>query len=273
MTFGGERRRARARTDREIADELRRRLGSGDWAAGRRLPSVEELAREYDGTDADVASALAALTAEGLVAPDGRGGALARAPRRAVVRSNERHQWEKDRARRGHRVRADTGVTERDTGLPTDELVFTATYYEAVAEGELATAFGVRAGTPLVERVYRTRHAGESAPFNLTSSYLVRALVADNPALLDETREPWPGGTQHQLGTIGIELSYIEEEVTGVGPAFRAEAEELDLSPGAPVIRLRARSVATDDRTVELSRIVLPADRTRLRFVTRLSAW
>ncbi|SOD63235.1 transcriptional regulator, GntR family [Streptomyces zhaozhouensis] len=262
-----------ARSDREIAEELRRRLGSGDWAAGRPLPPVEELARECGGTDADVASALAALTAEGRLVPDGRGGVLARAPRRAVVRSNERHQWEKDRARRDHRVRAGTGVTERDTGLPTDELVFTATYHEAVANGELARAFDVPAGTALVERVYRTRRAGESAPFNLTSSFLVSELVAANPALLDETREPWPGGTQHQLATVGVELSRIEEEVTGVGPAFRAEAAELDLPPGAPVIRLTARSVAVDDRTVELSRITLPADRTRLRFVTRLTRW
>ena len=31
--------------------------------------------------------------------------------------------------------------------------------------------------------------------------------------------------------------------------------------------------IDTDGRAVELSRITLPADRTRLRFVTRLARW
>ncbi|KAB8163709.1 GntR family transcriptional regulator [Streptomyces sp. 3MP-14] len=260
-------------SDREVAEGLRRRIRDGEWAAGEALPAAEELGRRWGAGAAEVRSALAALTAEGWVGPDAAGGVVVRAPRRAVVRSNERHQWEKDRARQPREVRAGTGVTERDTGLTMDELVFTARYHEAVADAELAEAFGVPEGTALVERVYRTRYGRESAPFNLTSSFLVRGWVAANPALLDETREPWPGGTQHQLDTVGIELDRIVEEVTGVGPAFRAEADELGLAPGAPVIRLCQRSLATDGRTVELSRITLPADRTRLRFVTRLDRW
>ncbi|MDT0266958.1 GntR family transcriptional regulator [Streptomyces sp. DSM 44915] len=257
-------------TDREIAEELRERLRAGDWAAGQPLPPEHELA---GGDGAAGRLALAALAAEGLVErrPDGR--FVARSPRRRVLRSNERHQWEKDRARQSHQVRAGTGVTERDTGLTMDDLVFSASYHEAVADRALAEAFGVPEGTALVERVYRTRYGRESAPFNLTSSFLVRARVAGNPALLDETREPWPGGTHHQLRTVGIELARIEEEVTEVGPALGAEAEALGVSPGAPVIRLSQRSVATDGSTVELSRITLPADRTRLRFVTRLDPW
>lgn len=260
-------------TDREIADRLRRRLLAGAWAAGEPLPAAGELARRCGAGRDAVRLALAALTAEGLVEAGEAGDVVARAPRRAVVRSNERHQWEKDRARQSRAVRAGTGVTERDTGLATDDLVFTASYHEAVADAELAEAFGVSEGTALVERVYRTRHARESAPFNLTSSFLVRAWVAGNPALLDETREPWPGGTHHQLRTVGIELDRVIEEVTGVGPAFEAEALALGLTPGAPVIRLCQRSLATDGRAVELSRITLPADRTRLRFVTRLARW
>ncbi|MEU8329762.1 hypothetical protein [Micromonospora sp. NPDC048839] len=35
-------------------------------------------------------------------------------------------------------------------------------------------------------------------------SHLPVALVRDNPAILDGSSEPWPGGMQHQLLTVGV---------------------------------------------------------------------
>jgi GntR family transcriptional regulator len=201
----------------------------------------------------------------------GRGDAVRRR-RTPAVRDNLRHQWEKDRARAPQAERAGTGATERDTGLEQRDLVFHARYREIEAPEDLADAFGVPEGTVLLERTYRTRCATECAPLSLVTSYLVRDMIAANPDLLDETREPWPGGTQNQLYTVGIELDRIEERCTA-RPPTPAEARELDLPAGTPVILLRKTSYDIDDRVVNISDVTLPGDRTELLFTTRLERW
>ncbi|GHJ34543.1 UTRA domain-containing protein [Streptomyces sp. TS71-3] len=193
-------------------------------------------------------------------------------PRIRWTRPNLRYQWEKDRARFPKERRARSGVMEYDTGLPASELVFHASYRDVPADPALAAAFGVPEGTVLVERTYRTRPAAERAPLALVTSRLVRHMVAANPDLLTEAREPWPGGTPHQLATVGIELDRVEDRVTS-RPPTAAEIRELDLPPGAAVLLLRKRCFDTAGRVVELSDITLPADRTELVFTTPLRPW
>lgn len=198
--------------------------------------------------------------------------AYERRPRTTAVRDNRRHQWEKDRARRPHATRAETGATEHETGLHTEDLVFHATYREVGADRELAQLLGVPEGTVLLRREYRTRCSAETAPFSLVASHLVRDMIAGNPDLLDETKEPWPGGTQNQLYTVGIELDRVEERFTARPPTPQ-EAAALDLPPGTSVIMLRKISYDIDDRVVDVSDVTLPGDRTELRFTTRLERW
>ncbi|MER6138924.1 GntR family transcriptional regulator [Streptomyces sparsogenes] len=188
--------------------------------------------------------------------------------RRRVERHNDRHQWEKDRARRSRAERLRTGSTEHDTGLEAADLVFHAEYREAVADEERAALFGVPVGTRLLERIYRTR-CREDFPFALVRSYLVHEVAAANPDLLDDANEPWPGGTQNQLDTLGIELDRIEERITARPPTVE-EAEELGLEEGVPVILLRKISLDIDDRVVEFSDVTFPGDRTELVFTTCL---
>lgn len=193
-------------------------------------------------------------------------------PRTPAVRDSRRHQWEKNRVRLPRSERAGMGATEHDTGLDCSDLVFHAEYDETDASEELAEAFGVPAGSPLLKRSYRTRRVAESAPFSLVASYLLRELIGANPALLDPANEPWPGGTQHQLHTVGIEVDRVEERVT-TRPPTPAEARELELPPGTPVFVVRKTSYDIHDRVVEISRVTLPGDRTELLFTTRLERW
>ncbi len=195
-----------------------------------------------------------------------------RCPRTPVLRDNRRHQWEKDRACTPPATRAASGVTEHETGLVTGDLVFHARYREITASPQLAQAFGIPPGTPLLRRDYRTRCSAESTPFSLVTSYLVHDMIAANPDLLDETREPWPGGTQHQLRTVGIEVDRVEERVTA-RPPTPEEVRELGLPAGTPVMLLRKTSYDIDDRVVEVCEVTLPGDRTELRFTTRLERW
>lgn len=201
------------------------------------------------------------------------GGASAiRRPRRPVRRRDDRHQWEKDRARTTREERLATGATERDTGLGRDDLVFSAAYRRVAADAGLARALGVPEGTDLLERRYRTRHRDEHAPFDLVRSYLVVDMIGGYPDLLDEAREPWPGGTQSQLHAVGIELDRVEERVT-VRPATEEEADELGLGPGVPVMVVQKTSIDTRERVVDWSEIILPGDRAEAVFTTRLERW
>jgi GntR family transcriptional regulator len=256
----------------QIADELREAIRAGRLKPGDRLPAETQLAETYRRSVPTIREALRLLRDEGLVEKQHGRGNFVRRPRTKVLRTNARHQWEKDRARDPEDNRAQTGATEHDTGLTVDDLVFHAAYSEIEAGPETAEAMGVAEGTPLVRRTYRIRYAAENAPFNLVTSYLVRAMVAPNPDLLDETIEPWPGGTQNQLHTVGIELDRIEEHVTA-RPPTPEEAEELDLPHGTAVMILRKTSYDTSNRVVEMSDITLPGDRTEILFTTPLERW
>ncbi|MFJ2743597.1 GntR family transcriptional regulator [Streptomyces sp. NPDC087440] len=255
-----------------IADELREAIRAGQLKPGDRLPAETQLAETYRRSVPTIREALRLLRDEGLVEKQHGRGNFVRRPRTKVSRTNARHQWEKDRARDPEDNRAKTGATEHDTGLTVNDLIFHAAYREVEASAEIAKAMGVSEGTALVERTCRTRYAAENAPFSLVTSYLVRDMVADNPDLLDETKEPWPGGTQNQLHTVGIELDRIEEHVTA-RPPTPEEAEELDLPHGTAVMVLRKTSYDTNNRVVEMSDITLPGDRTEMLFTTPLERW
>ncbi|WP_329140891.1 GntR family transcriptional regulator [Streptomyces sp. NBC_01476] len=261
-----------AKAYERIADDLRHRIRAGELGPGDRLPAETVLVEEHGKSLPTIRQALSLLQAEGLIEKQHGRGNFVRRPRTQVRRTNLRHEWEKGRARDPEAERAKTGATEHDTGLEVDDLVFRAAYEEVPAAPEIAEALAVPVGTTLVERTYRTRYRAEPAPFTLVRSYLVRDLVAANPALLDAANEPWPGGTQSQLFTLGIELDRVEELVTARPPTAE-ETEELALPPGTAVIVLRKTSYDTDDRPVEHSEVILPGDRTEMLFTTRLERW
>ncbi|MFC6019249.1 UTRA domain-containing protein [Plantactinospora solaniradicis] len=187
-------------------------------------------------------------------------------------RNSERYQWEKDRVRLDEAERRRTGGTERDTGLSTHDLDFHAEYARIEADEDLASAFGVPAGTPLLRRAYRTSRRGEAVPLSASRSYLPYELVARNPDLLDPENEPWPGGTQHQLHTVGVELARVEDQIRA-RPSSSDEATMLGIDPGVSVLTLRKISVDVTGRVVEVADAVFPGDQTELVYATNLKRW
>ncbi|MFD4178538.1 GntR family transcriptional regulator [Streptomyces anulatus] len=256
----------------QIADTLRAEIGAGQLSRGDRLPSEAALAGRFRVSLPTIRQALGVIQAEGLVEKRHGLGNFVRQPRTTIYRTNDRHQWEKDRVGMPEAERQKAGATERDTGLVVDDLVFHAEYNEAVADEDLAQALRVPVGTALLERQYQTRYSKEDAPFSLVRSYLVHETVASNPDLLDASNEPWPGGTQSQLHTIGVELDHIIERVTARPPTVE-EAEALGLTAGVSVLIVRKASVDTHGRVAEVSDITLPGDRTEMLFTTPLSRW
>ncbi|MFD6463791.1 GntR family transcriptional regulator [Streptomyces roseolus] len=256
-----------------IADELRVRIMSGELRPGDRVPGEAALVERHKVSPPTVRQALAVLRAEGLIEAKHGVGTFVRTPRVKVRRTDERYQWEKNRVHEPESVRRTTGATEHDTGLTMPDLSFSAKYSSEDASEDLADAFGIPVGTRLLRREYRTRPQGEDAPFSLTRSYLVYEMVKGNPDLLDDGNEPWPGGTQHQLFTVGIEILKITEEIEARPPTIQ-EAAELGIpAEGSAVLELRKVSIDTTGRVVEVADVVLSGDRTKLVFTTPLASW
>lgn len=258
---------------RRIADELRVRIERGDLPHGAQLPTTRELMDRYGVASATANQVFAQLKAAGLVTTRPGSGTFVRAPRTLVTREPQaRYQWEKDRVKLPKQERLKTGSTEYDTGLKVHNLEFPAEYDIIPAPADIAVTFGVSEGTPLLQRTYRTHERGEDSPITFIRSYLVHEMVAVNPDLLDASNEPWPGGTQHQLSTIGIELDKIVDRITA-RPPLPEEAQILDLGPGVSVLVLRKVSYDTAGRVVELSDVLFAGDRTEMVYTIQLDRW
>lgn len=257
----------------QVAEDLRDQILSGRLPAGDPMPSETVLVQKYDLSRTSVRNAIKLLKDWGLVRAEQGRGTYVRAPRQRIVRNHtERYQWEKDRARAPLDERSKTGATEKDTGLELPDLEFRATFTTVPADLEIAEVFGVSEGTPMLRREYFTSSRSEKCPLNLVRSYLVHDVASANPALLDESNEPWPGGTQNQLHTISIELDRIVDRVTA-RPPTPEEAETLDIEQGVSVLVLHKTSIDTSERVVEYSEVILPGDRTEIMHTTKLERW
>jgi GntR family transcriptional regulator len=257
----------------QVAEQLRNEIQAGTLAPGDALPSEPELAARFNLSRTSVRNAIKQLRDWGLVRAEQGRGTYVRKQRQRVRRNHtERYQWEKDRARLPEAERRTTGATEHDTGLELPDLDFRASYSTTPATTELARKFNVPLGTRLLQRDYWTSSRTENSPLNIVRSYLVYDVAASNPDLLDQDNEPWPGGTQNQLFTIGIELNSIVDEITA-RPPLPEEVETLAIEPGVSVLILHKTSIDTQGAVVEYSEVVMPGDRTEIIHTTQLAKW
>lgn len=256
-----------------VAEEIRDQILNGDLGPGDALPSEPALATRHDLSRTSVRNAIQQLKEWGLVRSErGRGNYVRPHRQRFIRKQPDLYQWEKNRVHLPDEERGQEGATEHQTGRPLSDLVIPAEYVTIEASDELAEIFGVEAGTPMLERHYGTRTADEAAPLSLGRSWIVKETAAQNPDLLEAENEPWPGGTQHQLFTIGIELDRIEDRIIARAPTAD-EALRLELDPGTPVIVIRKTSFSTNGDVVEMADVVLPSDRAELHYMTSLERW
>jgi GntR family transcriptional regulator len=149
---------------------------------------------------------------------------------------------------------------------------FTSHYEQVRAGNELAEIFGIKPTDLVLRRIYEATDRDTGRRLSWSVSHIPVKLVNANPALLDEHNEPWPGGTMHQLSTVGIEIMRIVDEVTARMPTT-VEAQLWDLPDGVPLVFCRRISFNGDGKAVETSDSDYPADRTELQFVTPLKPW
>ncbi|GAB3210807.1 GntR family transcriptional regulator [Marinactinospora thermotolerans] len=225
-----------------VAETLRRPILSGELAAGTRLPSRAQLARQYEVSEQVSRNALRLLVTEGLVESRPGSGYYVRG-------LPEAHRFSRtDRA-------SGTGVEPLDA-----EPVGTVTL---PADLSLAQRLRIREDEPL----YRTCFVGssEGAPVAVHTSW--------EPTILTHGTSRAPGemiprlGVIDRLGAAGVPIDRVVEEVS-VRPLRETEAGLLRLTPGLPVLVVE-RTHFSGRRPVETSDLVATPDRCRL--VYRLS--
>ncbi|MGW1044791.1 UTRA domain-containing protein [Streptomyces sp. NPDC002547] len=168
--------------------------------------------------------------------------------------------------------RAEYGVAEADTGHSVRSLYEDLYHYQVVTgPADVRILLGVTGDDQVLQRTSMRRHAAH-AGVSVSTSYLPYALVSRNPELLESRREPWPGGTMHQLYTVGIELGRIDDHILASMPTPE-EQQQLDIPPGVPILRIRKISYEINGQAVEVADIPLPADRAELIYRTPLERW
>ncbi len=255
-----------------IANALRAQIVSGELQPGDAVPSVRELCTQWDCAPISARNALAVLAAEGRLS-SGRGKrATVRVPPPRIRLTMAMAQEQKDLVLAPREVRAGRGTIEMTADRSIRTTVFTHHYEIVSASPELADEFSIEPGTELQQRHYEMSDRETGLRLTWSTSYIPFGLIAGNPDLLDETKEPWPGGHQHQLYTVSIEIDRMVRSVTAMAPSS-GDRQRWGMDQGVPLLVVRTKSIDIDDRVVELSDAVYPADRTELLFEEQLKRW
>jgi GntR family transcriptional regulator len=217
---------------RRIADDLRSGIRRGDYEPGRPLPGENDLMARYKVARMTVRQALAELQREGLAIAR-RGSGVYVSDLRPIVRDElgwlATMPWLRGEAAWKDQA-ASTELQVEGLGVRLDRAT------EAVAE-----ALEIPPGAEVWARSGRSALEGRTVA--LTVSWLPRALVE---------------------GTRATAPTNVREDVRA-RPAISAEAEQLALSAGAPVLVVR-RLARAGARPVELSESVLDASVHVLRY-------
>ncbi|WP_030125713.1 GntR family transcriptional regulator [[Kitasatospora] papulosa] len=255
-----------------LAEALSALIDAGDLAPGDRLPTTADLVATYGVNKNTASKAVAKLKAAGILSGTAGGRTWVRVRPQQVRRHNLRYHREKAEALRSEEERRQYGVAEADSGLAVRELHEDVYRYEIIdGPDDVRAILNVHGDARLLCRTYTRRHtAGAGA--SCSTSYLPHELVRANPDLLDASREPWPGGTMHQLSTVGVELDRIEDRILADMPT-QDEQQLLDIPAGVPLLRIRKISFALTGEAVEVADIPLPADRSELIYTTTLERW
>lgn len=229
-----------------IADDLRKRILDGDLAAGDRLPSERELAKKHGAALMTARRALGVLREEGLAESRRGSGAYVRRFRPIVRNALKRlsaEQWG-----RGRSI-WEIDVEDRD-------LVAADVQIEQVpAVREVAHGLGVEEGEPVWRR--SRKYLVDDTPVMCAISHIPHDLAEGTRITQVDSG---PGGIYARLAEAGHKPVRFREELRCRMPSA-AEAKDLKLAPGSPVIEINRYAYEKGDRVVEINRMVLDASR------------
>jgi len=228
----------------QIAEELRAAIESGQYAPGDRLPGENQLKQTHGVALMTARQALDVLKNEGVAESRKGKGVFVRAIRpirRLGVQRLAEANWGA-----GHSIWS-ADAAGRDLVVDQVEVG------EAAASDRVAEVLGLRTGAAVCTR--SRRFALDGKPVLLSLSSLPAELVAGSAVTRQDTG---PGGTYARLAELGHKPVRFREEVRSRMPSA-AEARQLELSPGTPVIRISRTAYDGDGAAVELNEMTLDA--------------
>ena len=214
----------------QISDELRARILSGAYAAGRIMPSESDLSHEFDVSRVTIRKALEILRDEELV--DSRQGFGWFVAGDTVRQPLARLSTIEDQM--------------RDSGAAPERRVLEFAFEKAPKD--VSTALG----TQQVLRVRRVNLA-DGEPFAIVTVWCP-ADLGQNLSRADVERSPF-----YEL--LDVPLAGATQTI-GADAATADEAQLLKIPAGSPVLRCLRTTTTTDGKTVLFSRHVFPAHRT-----------
>lgn len=229
---------------RQIAETIRTRIRSGDWGPGERLPSIPAIATTFGVAKQTVQRAVDQLRIEGLLITRPGSGTFVRGTRRRLNRLSRGRYG----AYRGYH--SDLAARYRQ---------YLTEVGRSPAPPEVADAFGVADGTPLVVRRHLVRV--QDAPVEVGASWF-RVEDAGGTSLEQEAAFGRPLYQEVEEVT-GRRYASATDQITARQPT-RTEAETLLIRPDTPVLHLL--HVAYDDRhrPVEVAQATWPGPVTAL---------
>lgn len=235
-----------------IADDLRRRIETGDLPSGEKIPSERSLAETYKVARGTVREALATLRSEGLLNPVQGSGVFVR-ERPQVIRLGRNRLSRDERQRTGGTFAFDMatlGLVPRvDVEIVLDE-----------ADAAVALDLNLDEGAPVLAR--RRRMYGSDTPMQLATSYFPAELAMGTPIARKDTGH---GGVYARLEEMGHRLVTPFVERVGARAPSRVEREWFKTADGVSLIVL-TRIARTADRPIEVNRMLLRADRYELEY-------
>ncbi|MFB8236170.1 GntR family transcriptional regulator [Kitasatospora purpeofusca] len=228
-----------------IAGDLVRRIQSGEFPPGTRLPSLTALEEAYGTSQTTVRHAIAVLRNNGMVETGNRRAGI----QVTKQRKTRRLLW--DRYSRPAAEQSTPFTVDGST--PWVDYQLSKRFEIVPADQELAEAFGVEVGERLLARHFVFHDA--DGPEQMSTSYLLWSLVEGTP-VADLANEPWPGGTRAQMASLGVRVAEVLEWAVSRMPTGH-EKKVLDLGPGVPVLSITRHMVSSDGRVVEVARPIV----------------
>lgn len=230
-----------------LAQTLQRRIEDGTYAPGTRVPSENQLVQTFGMSRPTVVRALELLKRDGWLESRQGYGTIVRARPEVVERKDRRGReaLERDEARSAGRL-VDVG--------------------RVPVPARVASALGLPKGAEVLMRRFLVEEDGEAV--ELVSSYFPAGMVEGTEL---EADAPLSGSTREHLeARKKVRFGHVTERVSARLPEAR-EAELLELPDGVPVLSVLVVARDASGRALQVSDVLLPADRQELEDTYRLN--
>ena len=245
---------------RQLADAIRADISDGYLIPGERLPGQVAIAERAGVTPFVARQAIDLLVADGVL--EKRNGVPTRVTPARRVREITMNRYVEENARIIAGQRPDTSAFSQGHGIAWEHYGVRLQIRREPATPMDCELLGIEPDS-YVWRRYFVKSA-EGAPVEIQRSALPDWLVAieGNEFLIDESRQPAPGGTQWELFDAGFQVTGVRQEAD-IRMATEDEQRDLRITAQVPVI-VFTRQFFHGDRVVECSRLVLSAQRHRI---------